>query len=84
MDIVSLIKDFGFPVACVIALGYYSFQTQKQQRLDSISREERLYSQFDKFSDSMKNFNETLVKIDKRLEFLESKNGGKENDTWRV
>lgn len=74
-EITAVISSLGFPIACVIACGYYIFTINKQTREDSKIREERLYSQLDKFSDSLDNFNKTLTRIDARLEIVEKRIG---------
>lgn len=81
-EIVDLIGGVGFPVASVVACAFYINKTQKenredtirreqQQREDNERREERMYSQLDKFGDSMDKFNDTLINIDNRLQKLE-------------
>lgn len=72
-DFTQLISSLGFPIACVIACGYYILQIGKQQREDNKAREEKLYNQLEKFSTSLDNFNTTLIRIDARLEAVESK-----------
>lgn len=71
--IIQLISNLGFPIACVVACGYYIMQMNKQAREDTKAREERLYSQLDKFSTSLDNFNTTLIRIDARLGAVEDK-----------
>ncbi|HIX13551.1 MAG TPA: hypothetical protein H9985_08095 [Candidatus Anaerofilum faecale] len=71
--ITTIIQNMGFPIACVIACGWYILKLSEQSRTDSTKREERLFSQLDKFSDSLDNFNSTLVRIDARLEAVEKK-----------
>ena len=71
--IIQLISNLGFPIACVIACGYYIMQMTKQAREDTKAREERLYSQLDKFSTSLNNFNTTLIRIDARVGVIEDK-----------
>lgn len=81
-EMVEIISGVGFPVASVVACAYYINKTQKenredtirreqQQREDNERREERMYSQLDKFGDSMDKFNDTLINIDNRLQKLE-------------
>lgn len=73
MDITTVIQNLGFPIACVVACGWFIFQNQKAEREENARREERNYSQLEKFSETMDNFNTTLTKIDARLEALEKK-----------
>ena len=73
MDITKLISDVGFPMVCAIVGGFYIWKIQQQNRDDSIKREDRMFTQLDKFGDSLDSFNHTLTKIDKRLEDVEKK-----------
>lgn len=70
---VSIVNSLGFPVACVIACGWFIALLIKQQREDSAHREDRMYGQMDKFSDTLDKFNETLTKIDTRVAAIENK-----------
>lgn len=78
----QLIASLGFPIVCVLALGWFVFRAwdnmredMKQQielvQKDSKEREDILHKQIDRFNDSLDNFNITLTKIDSRLEYLE-------------
>ena len=73
MEIGEFISSLGFPVACVVACAYYIIIINRQSREDTKAREERMYSQLEKFSSSLDNFNATLVRIDTRLEAVEKK-----------
>ena len=68
---VTLIQTLGFPIACVIALGFFVYKIYLTEKEEGHAREERLYAQLDKFSDSLTNFNATLIKIDTRLSIIE-------------
>ena len=65
--ITQIIDNQGFPILCALALGWFVYKIYIQ----STKREERLYSQIDKFGDSLNSFNTTLTKIDARLEVVE-------------
>ena len=80
----QLITSLGFPIVCVIALGWFVYQNSKNQREDNKAqmeamaercqkREDKLYEQIDKFNVVLNSFNETLIRIDARLEALERK-----------
>lgn len=69
--VVTLIQTLGFPIACVIALGFFVYKIYLTEKEEGNVREERLYAQLDKFSDSLTNFNATLIKIDTRLSIIE-------------
>ena len=80
--VIALIQTLGFPVACVIGLAYFVVLIWKTQQkayekqitdMDTSSqkREDKLYAQIDKFSETLNNFNNTLIKIDTRVESIE-------------
>lgn len=73
MDIVTLIQQFGFPVTCVLGMGWFFYVQYKNSREDNKSREDKMFTQLDKFGDSLNSFNTTLQSIDKRLETVEKK-----------
>ena len=52
-DAISIIQTVGFPIACVIALGYYLYTINKQMRDENATREERLYRIIDQQSEHM-------------------------------
>lgn len=70
-EIVQVINTVGFPIACVIACGYFIYKTTQQNREDNKEREDKMYEQLDKFGDNLSKFNDTLNKIDSRLEAVE-------------
>lgn len=49
MEMLTIFKDFAFPVACVIALGCFIFIMYK----DNIKREEKLYSMLSRYGEQM-------------------------------
>ena len=65
--IFQAIDNHGFPIVCVVALCVFIYKIYIQ----SVKREERLSAQIDKFGDTMNCFNNTLTKIDTRLEVVE-------------
>lgn len=80
----ELIAGLGFPIVCVLGLGWFvykiwkSYKEDMKNELDAMAkrcqaREDKLYEQIDKFNTTMNNFNGTLIKIDTRLEQLENK-----------
>ncbi|MCD3217846.1 hypothetical protein G8S55_11520 [Clostridium botulinum C] len=48
----ELIQSFGFPVACVIGLGFYLKQLTEQQRQDAKEDKEKLYNNLEKLNQS--------------------------------
>lgn len=82
--VLTAISTVGFPIVAVIGCCWFIYtfwkkeqeQTQIQLKMiidQSQKREDRLYEQIDKFSNSLDNFNTTLNSIDKRLAVIESK-----------
>lgn len=71
--ITDLLTKFGFPIVCCIALMWYVQDTQKQYREEVKQREDRQYMQIESFNTTMKDFNNTLITIDKRLQRMEEK-----------
>ena len=72
-QIISLIPTIGFPAVCLIACGIfiYRFWIREQEQQDK--REQIMFEQMSKFSNTLERFNETLTKIDTRLEIVENK-----------
>lgn len=80
--ILTIITTVGFPIAAVIGCAFFIARMSKTYREDlteqlevqqakADEREEKLYSQLNEFNKSLQGFNNTLVKIDTRLELLE-------------
>ena len=72
-NIIQLIQTLGFPIACVVACGWFIAKKDKATTEANCKREERMYQQFDKFSTSLDNFNDTLKSIDNRVGAVEKK-----------
>lgn len=83
-EFVSLIGDYGFPLALSGVLLYNTFVTSKVAREDSnkreedikkeyLSREDKFFNQLNQNNEVLNKFNETLIKIDLRLTNLEDK-----------
>lgn len=80
--ILTIITTVGFPIAAVIGCAFFIARMSKTYREDlteqlevqqakADEREEKLYGQLNEFNKSLQGFNNTLVKIDTRLELLE-------------
>ena len=78
----SLISTLGFPIVCSIGLGVFVFKIWKAEREDNnaqleqmsercLAREERLYTQMDKYNQILSDAVKTLTKIDTRISVLE-------------
>ena len=83
-EIISLIGDYGFPLALSGVLLYNTFVTSKIAREESnkreeetkkeyLSREDKFFNQLNQNNEVLNKFNETLIKIDLRLTNLEDK-----------
>lgn len=69
--IITFIQTLGFPIACVVALGFFVWKVWNQQEDTYQNREEKFYEQLTRFNDALESFNVTLTKIDSRLEAVE-------------
>lgn len=67
MTFVELLQNFGFPVACVVCLGFYVAKVQGETRADSKEREERLLSQLGEMSATNKMLLETNAVLAKDI-----------------
>lgn len=63
MDIVALIENFGFPIACVVAIGWYLLHVQHLNRTDMKDMQARMYDQLEELSST----NRELSDIGKAL-----------------
>lgn len=43
-DIMSMISNIGFPMTCVLGMGYYFMNQSKYDREENSKREERLFT----------------------------------------
>lgn len=67
MNGIDLIQTFGFPVACVICLGFYIAKVQSDSRADSKEREDRLLVQLGEMSATNKMLLETNAVLAKDI-----------------
>lgn len=67
MTAVELIQQFGFPVACVICLGFYVAKVQNETRQDSKEREEKLLTQLGEMSATNRTLLETNAVLAKDI-----------------
>lgn len=85
--ITTLISTVGFPIAAAIGVGFILYKVIGNIREDHektitqlIQANQQLEQNFSKkldaFDQTMKRFNETLIRIDTRLESVESKVDG--------
>ena len=73
MDIIQMIQNLGFPIACVIACGFFIYKTTQQTREDNLRREERTAQQQDKLADTLDKATDTIDRINTRLDIIEHK-----------
>lgn len=67
---VNVISKFGFPIACCVALMWYTYNSQLDYRTETKNREERMLNQIDGFQKSLSDFNVTLNNINREIQSL--------------
>ncbi|MEG0578936.1 MAG: hypothetical protein RR490_03365 [Niameybacter sp.] len=67
MNTIELIQSFGFPIACVVALGFYIAKVQAESRADSKGREDKLLTQLGELSATNKTLLETNAVLAKDI-----------------
>lgn len=67
MTFIEIFQDFGFPVACVVCLGFYVVKVQGETRSDSKEREEKLLDQLGEMSATNKMLLETNAVLAKDI-----------------
>lgn len=67
MTFIELLQNFGFPVACVVCLGFYVAKVQSESRADSKEREEKLLNQLGEMSATNKMLLETNAVLAKDI-----------------
>ena len=89
--LMEMVGAIGFPIVCAIGMGWFIYQifvkttASHEQQMETMAqrcqaREDKLYEQIDKFNTTLSSFNETLIRIDARLEVLEHK--GEQGKTY--
>lgn len=66
--LIEIISNFGFPVACVIALGIFVYKLYQQ----SVTRENKLYNQLDECRKINKDAIDTIGKYAERLDVIQA------------
>ena len=74
-EILRIIQTLGFPMACVVACGWFIFTMTKSEREENNAREERYAAQIADFGTVLTEFSTTLKSIDNRLQNLEKEVG---------
>ena len=67
MNFIDLLQTFGFPVACVVVLGFYIAKVQNESRADSKEREEKLLLQLGEMSATNRTLLETNAVLAKEI-----------------
>lgn len=71
--VTSLISTVGFPIVCVIGMAYFFYKMWQKNSDREDKALAQSAAQMEKFSNSLDKFNETLIRIDTRLEAVEKK-----------
>lgn len=79
-DITTLINTLGFPIAMCVGVGFYFTKILNRLLEENKLREEKFFQQLAENNQTMDKFNETLIKIDSRIESIETKIGGANNE----
>ena len=72
-EVINLISNLGFPIACVIGCAYFINYIIKAERQENQKREEKYIETINKFSDVLEKVNDNLSANNKRLEYIENK-----------
>ncbi|MDA3732099.1 hypothetical protein PBV87_11455 [Niameybacter massiliensis] len=76
MDIATiqgLITGVGFPIFCVLALGFFGYKVWVKSQEQHEKREERSYQMLEGFKIALDNFGNILAKYDAKLSTIEGK-----------
>ena len=71
MDINTIIKDLGFPIACVIGCGWFIYKMYFNSIKENATREERNYIILGKFQMSLDKFADILAGYEQKLTVIE-------------
>lgn len=81
-SVIDLVSSLGFPIVAVIALGFFVYKISLVYRNDCNSRiqeieasaekrENKFYEQLAESNEVLERFNDTLIRIDAKLESIE-------------
>lgn len=73
MELVELIGNLGFPMACAVGMAFYLRSTTEAHRLDSKEREEHYRQHQKEMVEEMSKISSTIDRINDRLEDIEDK-----------
>ena len=66
-EIVSLITNVGFPIVCVLGMGFFIWQIYKQ----SVKREDKLYTQVEESREVNAKAIDTIAKYAEKLDTIQ-------------
>lgn len=68
--VLTILQNFGFPVACVIAVGWFAIDFVKRVQDDSKTREEKLMNMITACGGKLEQITLTLEKLNESIENL--------------
>ena len=68
--VLTILQNFGFPVACVIAVGWFAIYFVKRVQDDSKTREEKLMNMITACGGKLEQITLTLEKLSESIENL--------------
>lgn len=71
--VLTILQNFGFPVACVIAVGWFAIDFVKRVQEDSKSREEKLLTMITTCGSKLEQITLTLEKLSESIEELKQR-----------
>lgn len=70
---ITIISSLGFPIAACCAVGYALYKFYKTESEKAKAREDRYLDEIAKFSRSLDNVTDVLIKVNERLDIIERK-----------
>ena len=71
MDITTLIQTFGFPIACVIACGWFIYKMYEDSQATAKEREEKLYTEISESRIINKQALDTIAQYASKLDVIQ-------------
>lgn len=72
MDFVTIMQQFGFPIACVIFCGWFILKMYNDNQVTSKEREEKLYTEIAECRIVNKQALETIAQYASKLDIIQS------------
>ena len=72
MDFVTIMQQFGFPIACVIVCGWFILKMYNDNQATSREREEKLYTEIAECRIVNKQALETIAQYASKLDIIQS------------